>query len=135
MRFIEVNKHFWILEAIKLLRCLHSLFNEQLNFKQRLVQIKLSFFFPSKFTDPLKSGPQARNSWPKQRKWGEEDLQYMQLMSSHHSIGVYMLKSALRPRSVKNISMGSGTPLPTNTAATRSGMLYTMKPHDIMRAR
>jgi len=32
MRFIEVNKHFWILEAIKLLCCLHSLFNEKLHF-------------------------------------------------------------------------------------------------------
>jgi len=32
MRFIEVNKHFWILEAIKLLCCLHSLFNKKLNF-------------------------------------------------------------------------------------------------------
>ena len=26
------------------------------------------FFFPSKFTDPLKPGPQAMNSWPKQTK-------------------------------------------------------------------
>jgi len=29
---------------------------------------KAVIFFPSKFTDPLKSGPQAKNSWPKQTK-------------------------------------------------------------------
>ena len=53
---------------------------------------KAAIFFPSKFTDPLKSGPQARNSWPKQRKLCEVALKYLQLMSLHHSISVYMLK-------------------------------------------
>ena len=53
---------------------------------------KAVIFFLSKFTDPLKSGPQARNSWPKQRKGHEEALKYLQLMSLHHSISVYMLK-------------------------------------------
>ena len=80
----------------------------------------------------MKSGPQARNSLPKQRKWHEEALKYMQLMSSHHSIGVYMLKVSIRPHSVKNNSKGSRTSLPTNAAATVSGMLYTMTPHDTM---
>jgi len=51
------------------------------------------FSHPSSQT-PLKSGPLARKSGPKQRKWREEALKYMQLMSSHHSIGVYMLRSA-----------------------------------------
>jgi len=53
---------------------------------------KAVIFFPSNFTDPLKSGLQARNSWPKQRKEHEEALKYLQLMSLHHSIIVYMLK-------------------------------------------
>jgi len=30
IRFIEVNKNFWILGAIKLLSCLYSLFNKKL---------------------------------------------------------------------------------------------------------
>jgi len=29
---------------------------------------KAVIIFPSKFTGPLQSGPQARNRWPKQRK-------------------------------------------------------------------
>jgi len=33
MSFIELNKHFWIIEAIKLLCCLYSLFNEKLNIR------------------------------------------------------------------------------------------------------
>ena len=67
MKFIEVNKHFWILDTIKLLCYLHSLFKEKLTLSYSLVQMKL-IFFPSKLTDLLKSGPQARNSWLKQRK-------------------------------------------------------------------
>jgi hypothetical protein len=64
MRFNKVNKRFWILEAIKLV---NSLFNEKLNFSERLVQIAV-FFSPSKFADPLKYQPQARYSWSKLRK-------------------------------------------------------------------
>jgi len=85
MRFIEVNKHFWILEAIKLLCCLNSLFNEK-QFHLEVSENKVVIFFPSKLTDPLKSGPQATNSCPKQRKWCDEALKYVQLMSLHHSI-------------------------------------------------
>jgi len=32
MRFIEVNKQFWILEAIRSLCYLHSIFNKKINF-------------------------------------------------------------------------------------------------------
>jgi len=42
---------------------------------------KAVIFSSSNFTDPLKSGPQARNSWPKQRKECEEAFKYLQLMS------------------------------------------------------
>jgi len=38
---------------------------------------------------------------------------------------------SIMPSSVKN-SKGSRTPLSTNVAATRSGTLYTMQPHNIM---
>ena len=47
MKIYEFNENFGILEAIKLLCCLHSLFNENLNFSKRLVQIKLYTFFPT----------------------------------------------------------------------------------------
>jgi len=73
VRFIEVNKSFWNLEAInksfwslrghqqmfllsrghQLLRCLHLLLNEkifQLDFSENKV-----VFFPHQLTDPLKS--------------------------------------------------------------------------------
>ena len=50
--------------------------------------------FPFKFIDPpLKSGPQARNSWPKQKQY-EKALKYMQLLLSHDNISVYMVKPA-----------------------------------------
>jgi len=53
---------------------------------------KAVIFFPSNFTDPLKFGPQAMNSRPKQRKGNEEALKYLQLLSLHHSISVHMLR-------------------------------------------
>jgi len=63
MRFIKVSKYLWILEAIKLLCCLHSLFNKKATFRLEFNANKAVIFSPSKFTDPLNSGPQARNSW------------------------------------------------------------------------
>jgi len=52
--FIEVNNQFCSLKDPKLLCCLQSLLNEKINFSSGLVQIKLQFFSPPTFTDPLK---------------------------------------------------------------------------------
>jgi hypothetical protein len=53
--FFEANEHFRESKGHELLRSLHSVLNEKLDFSYRLVKIKLKFSSPSKFMDPLKS--------------------------------------------------------------------------------
>jgi hypothetical protein len=40
VRFVEVKRDFWSLEAINYIVALHSLSNEKLNFCYRLVKVK-----------------------------------------------------------------------------------------------
>ena len=65
VRFIGVNKHFWILEAL-----LPTFIIEwKAIFHLGVSENKLVINFPSKFTDPLKSvlGPQVENDWSKSK--------------------------------------------------------------------
>jgi len=68
MRFIAVNKHFLDSRGHKIALLPKLIIYLKAKFQLEVSANKAVILFPTKFRDPLKFGPQAKNSWPKQTK-------------------------------------------------------------------